>query len=81
MAIRWMKNLMIDGAKSTIEIQLGDRKLGDKCYTRVNNEIELWFENFSDLRDDILAQGLDILKQRLEDKNVTYQNGTPYDWQ
>ena len=77
MAIRWMKNLMIDGAKSTIEIQLGDRKLGDKCYTRVNNEIELWFENFSDLRDDILAQGLDILKQRLEDKNVTYQNGHP----
>ena len=81
MAIRWMKNLMIDGSKSTIEIQLGDRKLGDKCYTRVNNEIELWFENFSDLRDDILAQGLDILKQRLEDKSVTYQNGTPYDWQ
>jgi hypothetical protein len=81
MAIRWMKNLMIDGTKSTIEIQLGDRKLGDKCYTRVNNEIELWFENFSDLRDDILAQGLDILKQRLEDKSVTYQNGTPYDWQ
>jgi hypothetical protein len=81
MAVRWMKNLMIDGSKSTIEIQLGDRKLGDKCYTRVNNEIERWFENFSDLRDDILAQGLDILKQRLEDKSVTYQNGTPYDWQ
>jgi len=81
MAVRWMKNLMIDGSKSTIEIQLGDRKLGDKCYTRVNNEIERWFENFSDLRDDILAQGLDILKQRLEDKSVTYQNGTPYYWQ
>jgi hypothetical protein len=81
MAIRWMKNLVIDGAKSTIEIQLGDRKLGDKCYTRINNEIELWFENFSDTRDDILAQGLDLLKQRLEGKSVAYQNGTPYDWQ
>ena len=46
MAIRWMKNVIIDNAKSTIEIQLGDRKLGDKCYTRINNEIEQWFDNF-----------------------------------
>jgi hypothetical protein len=76
-----MKNLIIDGAKSTIEVQLGDRKLGDKCYTRINNEIEQWFENFSDTRDDILAQGLDVLKQRLEGKSVAYQNGAPYDWQ
>lgn len=81
MAIRWMKNLMIDNAKSTIEIQLGDRKLGDKCYTRINNEIERWFDNFSDTREDIIAQGLDILKQRLEGKTVTAPGGTAYDWQ
>ncbi len=81
MAIRWMKNVIIDGVKSTVEIQLGDKKLGDKCYTRINNEIEHWFDNISDTRDDIIAQGLDILKQRLKDKKVSYRNGNDYDWQ
>ena len=81
MAIRWMKNVIIDGKKGSIEIQLGDRKLGDKCYTRVNKEIEQWFDNISDTRDDIIAQGLDILKKRLAGKSILSQNGTPYDWQ
>jgi hypothetical protein len=81
MAIRWMKNVIIDNVKSTIEVQLGDRKLGDKCYTRINNEIEQWFDNFSDTREDVIAQGLDILKQRLEGKTVKTQSGTAYDWQ
>ena len=81
MAIRWMKNVIIDNVKSTIQVQLGDRKLGDKCYTRINNEIEQWFDNFSDTREDVIAQGLDILKQRLEGKTVTTQSGTAYDWQ
>ena len=81
MAIRWMKNVIIDNVKSTIEVKLGDRKLGDKCYTRINNEIEQWFDNFSDTREDVIAQGLDILKQRLEGKTVTTQSGTAYDWQ
>jgi hypothetical protein len=81
MAIRWMKNVIINGAKSAIEIQLGDRKLGDKCYTRINNETEQWFDNIADTRDDIIAQGLDILKQRLEGKKVSYPNGNTYDWE
>jgi hypothetical protein len=81
MAIRWMKNVLIDSLKSTIEIQLGDRKLGDKCYTRINNEVEQWFDNVSDTRDDIIAQGLDILKRRLAGKKVAYPGGEAYDWQ
>jgi hypothetical protein len=81
MAIRWMKNVLIDGLKSTIEIQLGDRKLGDKCYTRINDEVEQWFGSLSDARDDIIAQGLDILKKRLDGKQVSYPNGSFYDWQ
>ena len=81
MAIRWMKNVLIDGLKSTIEIQLGDKKLGDKCYTRINNEVEQWFDNLSDARDDIIAQGLDILKKRLDGKQAAYPNGNAYDWQ
>jgi hypothetical protein len=81
MAIRWMKNVIIDDKKSTLEIQLGDRKLGDKCYTRINGEVEQWFENLSDTRDDIIQQGLDILKMRLREKDVLYPSGETYDWQ
>lgn len=81
MSIRWIRNLIIDGEKSTIEIQIGNRRIGDKCYTRINNEVESWFENIYDSRNDIIAQGLDILKKRLESKNVTYPDGRLYDWQ
>jgi hypothetical protein len=81
MSIRWVKNVLIDDDKSTLEIQIGDKKIGDKCYTRVNAETEMWFENIFDTRDDIIAQGLDILKKRLEGKNVTNPDGTIYDWQ
>ena len=81
MSIRWIKNVLINGEKSTIEIQVGDKKIGDKCYTRINNEVESWFENIYDTRNDIIAQGLDILKKRLENKEVTYPDERQYDWQ
>jgi hypothetical protein len=80
MAIRWMRNVVINGEKSTLEIQLGDKKMGDKCYTRISNEVEQWFANMYETRDDIIAQGLDILKKKLEARKVTYPDGTPYDW-
>lgn len=81
MSIRWVKNVLINDEKSTLEIQIGDRKIGDKCYTRINNELEVWFENMYETRGDIIAQGIDLLKMRLENKRVTYPDGTPYDWQ
>lgn len=81
MSIRWVKNVLINDEKSTLEIQIGDRKIGDKCYTRINNELEVWFENIYETRSDIIAQGIDLLKIRLESKSVTYPDGTPYDWQ
>lgn len=81
MSIRWIRNVNIDGEKSTIEIQIGDKRIGDKCYTRINSEVESWFENIYDSRSDIIAQGLDILKKKLEAKNVTYPDGRQYDWQ
>jgi hypothetical protein len=81
MSIRWAKNVVIDGAKSVIEIQLGDRVIGDKCYTRIGTEVEKWFDNISDSREDVIAQGLDILKRRCAVKAVTYPDGRPYDWQ
>ncbi len=81
MSIRWIKNVIIDGEKSTIEIQLGDKIIGDKCYTRISNEMEVYFRNMGDTRDDIVSQGLDILKTRLEGKTVTYPDGRDFDWQ
>ncbi len=81
MSIRWIKNVVIDGAKSVIEIQLGDKKIGDKCYTRIGAEIEKWFDNLSETREDVIAQGLDILKRRLAGKSVTYPDGRTYDWE
>jgi len=80
MSIRWLRNVIIDNEKSTIEIQIGDRRIGDKCYTRINQETEVWFDNAFLERADIIAQGIDILKRRLEGKTVTNPDGTPYAW-
>ncbi len=80
MSIRWIRNVVIDGEKTTIEVQLGDKKIGDKCYTRISNEVELYFNNVYESRDDIIAQGADILKRRLEGKTVSYPDGRDYDW-
>ncbi|MBD3391589.1 MAG: hypothetical protein GF418_06025 [Chitinivibrionales bacterium] len=81
MSIRWIRNVIIDGEKSTIEIQLGDRRIGDKCYTRIGTATEKYFDNMMDTRDDIVAQGVDILKKTLEGKALTYPDGRDYDWQ
>jgi hypothetical protein len=81
MSLRWIRNIVVDGQKCTIEIQIGDKKIGDKCYTRLNTEVELWFENIFDTRNDIIAQGIDLLKKRLERKQITYPDGRMYDWQ
>jgi hypothetical protein len=79
-SIRWIRNLAIDDEKSVIEIQLGDRRIGDKCYTRVGSEVERYFDNMNDNRDDIVAQGLDIIRKRLEGRKVCYPDGREFDW-
>ena len=81
MSIRWIKNVVLDGEKSTLEIQLGDKKIGDKCYTRISNDVESYFNNISETRDEIISEGVDILKKKLEGKKVTYPDGRDYDWQ
>jgi hypothetical protein len=80
MSIRWVQNIIVDGVKSMVEVQIGDRRIGDKCYIRVNNETERWFQNESDMREDIIAQGVELLKKRLEGKKITYPDGRPFDW-
>ncbi len=81
MSIRWIRNVIIDDEKAIIEIQLGDKRIGDKCYTRISNEVEHYFDNINDSRADIVAQGIDILKKKLENKTVAYPDGREYDWQ
>jgi len=81
MSIRWLRNIVIDGEKSTVEIQIGNKRIGDKCYTRINEEVEVWFDNHYETRGDIIAQGVGILKSRLAGKTITYPNGQTYDWQ
>ncbi len=81
MSIRWIKNVFIDGQKSTLEIQIGDKRIGDKCYTRINDEVESWFDNRHDTRNDIIEQGIEILRNRLQNRAVTYPDGKKYDWQ
>ncbi len=80
MSIRWIRNVIIDDEKSTVEIQLGERRIGDKCYVRVGKELEQWFTNRGSTRDNIIAQGIDLLQQKLTGKTVLYPDGREYDW-
>jgi hypothetical protein len=80
MSIRWVKNVLIDGQKSTVEVQIGAKHIGDKCYTRVGTETEEWFTTNSEDRDTIIAEGISILKSRLKGKTVTYPDLRKFDW-
>ena len=80
MSIRWVKNVVIDGKKSAIEVQIGDRRIGDKCYARIDKELESWFDSRSNNRDDIIAQGIDLLQERLKGRTVSYPDGRDFDW-
>jgi len=80
MSIRWIRNVVVDGKQSTLEVLLGDRAIADKCYTRVNQEEELWFRPKTDNRDAVLQQGIDILRNRLQGKNILASNGSAFPW-
>jgi len=81
MSIRWVRNVCIDNEETTVEIQIGHRVIGDKCYTRIGNDIEIYFDNVSDNRDEIVLEGKNQLQRQLSGKKVTYQNGRTYDWE
>jgi hypothetical protein len=80
MSIRWIRNINIDGEASTIEIQIGYTKIGDRCYTRVGKDIEIYFAAVVDEREGILIQGVDLLQQQLANRSVTKESGESYDW-
>ncbi|MDR0303179.1 MAG: hypothetical protein LBH98_00170 [Chitinispirillales bacterium] len=80
MSVRWIRNVCIDGQETTIEIQIGYKVIGDKSYTRIGNDIELYFDAKTEERSEIVNKGKDLLKQQLSCKKITYTDGRDYDW-
>jgi hypothetical protein len=80
MSIRWIRNVVVDGRQTTLEVLLGDNRIADKCYIRVNQDEEFWFHPASDNRHAILQQGIDMLKNRFDGKKVTGANGSAFPW-
>lgn len=80
MSIRWIRNVVVDGKQATLEVLLGEYRIADKCYIRVNQGEELWFQPDSDNRQAILRQGIDMLKSRMDGKKVTEANGSAFPW-
>ena len=80
MSIRWIRNVVVDGRQTTLEVMLGASKIADKCYVRVNQEEEYWFHPSTASREAILQQGIDMLMQRLNGKQVNASDGIPFEW-
>lgn len=80
MSIRWIRNVVVDGRQTTLEVMLGAAKIADKCYVRVNQEEEYWFHPSTESREAILRQGIDMLQGRLKGKQVISSNGSPFQW-
>lgn len=80
MSIRWIRNVVVDGRQATLEVLLGDRAISDKCYVRVNQDEEYWFRPASVDRRAVLAQGLDLLRSKMEGRSITEANGSAFSW-
>ena len=81
MSIRWIRNILLEGDKGTLEILLGDREISDKCYVRINNGPEIWFIPQGETRDQIIDQGIGLLKKHLNGKKIANLNGEDFSWQ
>lgn len=80
MSIRWIRNVVLDGKQATLEVLLGDRSIADKCYIRVNQDEEFWFRPLTDNREEVLQQGIEMLKSQLSGKNILGANGSAFPW-
>ena len=80
MSIHWMRDVLINGEKKKLNIQLGYRHIGDRSYAQVVGETEIWFDSPSRDRNDIMPIGLEILKHKLANCKIQYLDGRLYDW-
>lgn len=80
MSIRWIRNVVVDGKQTTLEVMLGASRIADKCYVRVNQDDEYWFRPASEDRDVVLRQGIEMLQSRFTGRTVEGPNGGPFAW-
>ncbi len=80
MSIRWIRNFSAEGKPVTVEVLLGDYEISDKCYVRINGGPEQWFHAKGETRDDVLNQGIELLKSRFKGQELKYSNGVDFDW-
>jgi len=80
-SLRWIRNILVDGEKVTMEIVLGVDYLGHRCYAKINKDSEIWFECVSTERSEIIEKGKNVLKKALKGKSLTFGDGSPYNWQ
>jgi hypothetical protein len=80
-SFRWIRNVIVNGAKCSLEIVFGMQHIADRCYVRVDQEPELWFTPLSESRDDIVKEAMQILYQRLQGTEVLNLDGTPFQWE
>lgn len=80
MSIRWIRSVQVDGRPMTLEVMLGSSKIADKCYVRMNQDDEFWFHPSTERREAILQQGIEMLKQRLQGRQVNASNGSAFLW-
>ncbi len=80
MSIRWIRNILLDGKKTTIEVMLGAGKIADKCYVRIDGQSETWFTPSGGSRDEILNEGIHLLKNRLDGRAVYSSQGSEFNW-
>lgn len=80
-SIRWIRYVIVNGVKCTLEIMIGVQHIADRCYVRINQEPELWFTPISDSRDEIVKEAMQILYQRLQGAEVLNLDGTIFQWE
>ncbi|MCL2207938.1 MAG: hypothetical protein FWB90_07605 [Fibromonadales bacterium] len=80
-SIRWIRYVIVNGVKCTLEIMVGMQRIADRCYVRINQEPELWFTPISESRDDVVKEAMQILYQRLQGSEILNLDGTPFQWE
>ena len=81
MSFHWIRNVLIDGEQSSLDIQIGNRQMSDKCYIKVGKASECWFKPTGESRDEIVKQGIKLLQKQLKGKIITTKNGEQFNWE
>ncbi|OGJ89536.1 MAG: hypothetical protein A2487_12160 [Candidatus Raymondbacteria bacterium RifOxyC12_full_50_8] len=76
----WIKNLIVDGKKTSIMVMFGNIVIGDKACYRIGTESEVWFEAETQDREAIIEQGKELIRKQLKNKDIRNPDNTPYQW-